>query len=149
MGLLVQLGGGTIHGPCGRQLELLKGAEKHKTGFHVIGATRPGGIFGGPSVARAQKALQGQLRARMPHARMPHQGAHATSRHCHPYSSPRGSAECCSALPASTPSWDQPCRGSPARLAMTCMFMAILSASLVGSHWRAGWCLLYAYSSQT
>ncbi len=26
-GLLVQLGGGTIHGPCGRQLQL-KGAEK-------------------------------------------------------------------------------------------------------------------------
>ena len=71
-GLLVQLCGGMIHGPCGRQLELLKGAEKHKTGFHVIGATRPGGILGGPSVARAQKALQGQLRARVPHALQGH-----------------------------------------------------------------------------
>ena len=46
-GRLVQLGGGPIHGPRGRQLELLKGAEKHKTGFHVIGATRPGGSLGG------------------------------------------------------------------------------------------------------
>ena len=65
-GRLVQLGGGTIRGPCGWQLKLLKGAEKHKTGFHVIRATRPGGIFGRPSIARAQKALEEQLRARMP-----------------------------------------------------------------------------------
>ena len=41
-GRLIQLGGGTIHGPCGRQLQLLKGAEKDKTGFYVITATRPG-----------------------------------------------------------------------------------------------------------
>ena len=33
-GRLVQLGGGTIHEPGGRQLELLKSAEKHKTGFY-------------------------------------------------------------------------------------------------------------------
>ena len=26
-GLLIQLGGGTIYGPCGRQIELLKDAE--------------------------------------------------------------------------------------------------------------------------
>ena len=57
-GRLVQLGGGTIHGPCGRQLELLKSAEKHKSCFQVIGATRPAGILGGPSVLRAQNALE-------------------------------------------------------------------------------------------
>ncbi len=53
-GRLVQLGGGMMFGPCGRQLELLKGAEKYKTGFHVIVGTRPVGIFGGPSIARGQ-----------------------------------------------------------------------------------------------
>jgi len=57
-GRLVQLGGGTIHGPCGRQLELLKSAEKHKSCFQVIEATRPAGILGGPSVLRAQNALE-------------------------------------------------------------------------------------------
>ena len=63
---LVQQGGGMIHGPCGRELELLKGAKKHKTGFHVIGATdATREIFGEPSLARAQKALEEQLRARM------------------------------------------------------------------------------------
>ena len=44
------------------------------SGPHYDG-TRPGGIFWGPpgpSVARAQKALQGQLRARMPHALQGH-----------------------------------------------------------------------------
>ena len=29
----------------------------------------------------------------------------------------------------------------------SCRFSPIYSASLVGSHWRHGWCLLYAYSS--
>ena len=62
-----ELGGGTIHGPCGQQLQLLKGAEKDKTGFYVIRATCPGLILGGPSVARAQKALEEQLRAGVPH----------------------------------------------------------------------------------
>ena len=61
-----ELGGGTIHGPCGQQLQLLKGAEKDKTGFYVIRATRPAGMFGGPSVVRAQKALEEQLRTRVP-----------------------------------------------------------------------------------
>jgi len=65
-GRLIQLGGGTMHGPGGRQLQLLKGAEKDKTGFYVIRATRPAGMFGGPSVVRAQKALEEQLRTRMP-----------------------------------------------------------------------------------
>ena len=41
-GRLVQLDGGTIHVPGGGQLKLLKGAEKDKTGFYVITATRPG-----------------------------------------------------------------------------------------------------------
>ena len=59
-GRLIQLSGGTMHGPGGRQLQLLKGAEKHKTGFYVIRATCPGLILGGPSVARAQKALEEQ-----------------------------------------------------------------------------------------
>ena len=65
-GRLIQLGGGTMHGPGGRQLQLLKGAKKDKTGLYVIRATRPAGMFGGPSVVRAQKALEEQLRARMP-----------------------------------------------------------------------------------
>ena len=60
-GLLIQLGGGPIHGPRGWQLELLKGAEKHKTFFDVMGATRAVGIFGGPSVSRAQQTLEEQL----------------------------------------------------------------------------------------
>ena len=61
-GRLVQLGDGTIHGPCGRQLELLKGAEN----------TRQASMSSGPrvqvafSIARAQKALEEQLRAHMP-----------------------------------------------------------------------------------
>ena len=49
-----------------QQLEFLKGAEKHQTDFHVIGATRPGVSLGGPSVSRAQKALEEQLRAGVP-----------------------------------------------------------------------------------
>ena len=53
-------------GPGGRQLQLLKGAEKDKTGFYVIRATRPAGMFGGPSIVRAQQALEAQLRTRMP-----------------------------------------------------------------------------------
>ena len=65
-GRLIQLGGGTMHGPGGRQLQLLKGAEKDKTCFYVIRATRPAGMFGGPSVLRAQNALEEQLRARVP-----------------------------------------------------------------------------------
>ena len=36
-GRLVQLDGGMIHGPHGRQLELLKGAEKRQMGLNVIG----------------------------------------------------------------------------------------------------------------
>ena len=39
-GRLVQLGGGRIHGPCGRQLELLKGAEKGKTGSSMSSGPR-------------------------------------------------------------------------------------------------------------
>ena len=65
-GLLVQFGGGTIYGPRGLQLELLKSAEKHKTCFYVIGAMRPAGVLGGPSVLRAQKALEQQLRVLVP-----------------------------------------------------------------------------------
>ena len=63
-GRLVQLCGGTIHEPFGRQFELLrlKGAEKHKTGFHVIGATRPVAMLGRPSLVMVQKALEEQLR---------------------------------------------------------------------------------------
>ena len=64
-GQLIKLGGGPIHGPRGRQLEFLKGAEKHKTFFDVIGATRALAIFGGPSVSRAQQTLE-QLGARVP-----------------------------------------------------------------------------------
>ena len=53
-GLLVQLGGGMIHRPHGRQLELLKGAEKHQMGLNVIRASHPGVIFWQPPISRTQ-----------------------------------------------------------------------------------------------
>ena len=52
-----------IYGPCGRQLELLKGAEKHQMGLYVIGATHTGVIFGKPPISRLQQTLEKQMRA--------------------------------------------------------------------------------------
>ena len=60
------------------------------------------------------------------------------SRHSHPYSSPRGFVE-----PYPAPS--QQASGNPS---LSCMLLVIIhSASLVGSHWRTGRCLQWAYSS--
>ena len=67
-GLLVQLGGGMIHGPRGRQLELLKGAEKHQMGLYVVRVRvmHPGVVFGQPPMSRTQQTLEKQLRACVP-----------------------------------------------------------------------------------
>ena len=53
-------------GPVAGNFSSSKVLKKAKTGFYVIRATRPAGMFGGPSVVRAQKALEEQLRTRMP-----------------------------------------------------------------------------------
>ena len=68
----------------------------------------------------------------IPHTRM-------LSRRSHPDSSLRDSAECCSAQQVSTPFGNLPCLGTPAHLA-SC-WQSTGSASLVGNHWSAGWCL--------
>ena len=52
-----------LHGPLGRQLELLKSAEKHQMGLDVIGATHQGVIFGRPPISRTQQTLEKQLKA--------------------------------------------------------------------------------------
>ena len=52
-----------IYGPCGRQLELLKGDEKHQTGLNIIRAMHSGVIFGEPLISRMQHTLEKQMRA--------------------------------------------------------------------------------------
>ena len=55
-----------LYGPSGRQLKLLKGAEKHQMGLYVIWATHPSVIFGQHPISRTQKKPEKQLRACVP-----------------------------------------------------------------------------------